>query len=50
MVCYGECLASAMVHELGGTQGKPEKILNEGDFVFIIQDNGTCMVELENGV
>lgn len=41
MVCYGEWLASAMVHELGGTQGNPEKVLNEGDFIFIIQDNGT---------
>ena len=41
MVCYGEWLASAMVSELGGTQGNPEKKLQVGDFVFIIQDNGT---------
>ena len=41
MVCYGEWLATAMVSELGGTQGNPEKRLKVGDFVFIIQDNGT---------
>ncbi len=41
MVCYGEWLASAMVSELGGTQGNPEKRLQIGDLVFIIQDNGT---------
>lgn len=41
MVCYGEWLASAMVAELGGTQGNPAKKLNVGDFIFIIQDNGT---------
>lgn len=41
MICYGEWLASAMVAQLGGTQGNPEKNLNIGDFVFIIQDNGT---------
>ena len=40
-VGIGDWYAVAMVKEFGGVQGSPQMVINHGDLMFIIQDDGS---------